>query len=103
MSSHATDPKVKAFVWDTPLLFETGLNQQCDVVVFVDAPLSSRLQRVKDQRNWDEAELLRRENLQWPLDRKRQLADYVISNTAEADQVRDQVRHVFSQILANTK
>jgi len=103
MAAHRGDEKIKAFVWDTPLLLETGLHQQCDAIVFVDAPLAERVARVKSQRGWDEAELLRRENLQWPLDRKREIADYVISNTAEANSVRDQVRQVFSQILANTK
>jgi hypothetical protein len=35
-----------------------------------------------------------------PLDKKREISDYVISNAAGADQVRDQVREVLSRILA---
>jgi dephospho-CoA kinase len=98
MAAKQDDPGVSAFIWDTPLLFEAGLNKQCDAVVFVDAPLSDRLARVQKQRNWDAAELARRENSQWPLDRKRELADYVINNSANADPVRDQVKRIFSQI-----
>ena len=45
-------------------------------------------------------ELARREFSQWPLDRKKDLADYVISNTADAGFVRDQVKDVLSRILA---
>jgi dephospho-CoA kinase len=103
MASHQNDPNINAFIWDTPLLFETGLNEACDAIVFVDAPLTERAQRVKDQRNWTPEELTRRENSQWPLDTKREIADYVISNAADADSVRDQVRRVFSLILANTQ
>ena len=32
-----------AFVWDTPLLFETGLASACDAVVFVDTPRAGRV------------------------------------------------------------
>ena len=98
----------EAFVWDAPLLFETGLNVRCDAVVFVDAPLEARLARVR-RRGWDAAELGRRENLQSPLDTKRRLSDDVVTNTANADagafgaeHVRDQVRQVLSRIFART-
>ncbi|HEY2587828.1 MAG TPA: dephospho-CoA kinase [Tepidisphaeraceae bacterium] len=93
------DPGTIAFVWDAPLLFEVGLNDQCDAVVFVDAPFEVRLDRVTRGRNWDEAELLRRENLQWPLDKKREIADYIVRNTADAGEARSQVRAVLSRIL----
>lgn len=112
MRRAASDPQVVAFVWDTPLLFEAGLNRDCDAVVFVDAPHDLRLERVHRSRGWDAAELARRENLQWPLDRKRRLSDDVVTNTADAgegspgppgaDPLRDQVRQVLSRILART-
>lgn len=99
MENMSGDEQMVAFVWDTPLLFEAGLNSQCDAVVFVEAPLSVRLGRVSRARGWDQAELLRREKLQWPLDRKREIADYVIENTAGAGEARDQVGPVLSRIL----
>jgi dephospho-CoA kinase len=100
MSAAAQDPTVKAFIWDTPLLFETGLDQECDAVVFVETPVSQRLARVSQSRGWDSAELARREKSQWALDRKREISDYVIRNTADAGFARGQVRDVFTQILA---
>jgi len=112
MNLAAQDPQIVAFVWDTPLLFEAGLNTRCDAVVFVDAPPEVRLSRVRHSRGWDAAELARRENSQWPLDRKRELSDDVVTNTADAgggdaappgaDPLRDQVRQVLSRILART-
>jgi dephospho-CoA kinase len=98
----ANNPGVVAFVWDTPLLFETDLHQQTDAVVFVDSPLETRLARVMQSRHWDAAELARRENSQWGLDRKRNFADYVISNTADEEFARGQVQDVLSRILAQS-
>ena len=46
MKQKAGDPQVIAFVWDTPLLFEVGLNVHCDAVVFVEAPAAVRTARV---------------------------------------------------------
>lgn len=97
MESAKDDGSVTAYVWDTPLLVETGLHRLCDAVVFVDAPVDVRLARVSG-RGWDEAELVRRENSQMPLDNKRQISDYVISNAADAASARSQVRLVFSRI-----
>jgi dephospho-CoA kinase len=99
MAAAADDPAVAAFVWDTPLLVETGLDERCDAVVFVDAPVAVRATRVRDRRGWDDQELARRENLQVPLDKKRSMADYVIVNTAEPEPIRSHVRKVLSQIL----
>jgi dephospho-CoA kinase len=103
MRQAANDPTVVAFVWDTPLLLETGLNRECDAIVYVDAPLEQCLQRVKNSRGWDEAELARREILQSPLDSKREIADYQVSNAADAEEVRRQVRHILSRILETPK
>jgi dephospho-CoA kinase len=99
MARAMDDPAVAAFVWDTPLLFETGLDKKCDAVVFVEAPQTVRLARVQGSRGWDAGELSRRENSQMPLDTKRKLSQYVLENTADADAVRSQVRAVLSRIL----
>jgi dephospho-CoA kinase len=101
MKEVADNPQVPAIIWDTPLLFEAGLSTQCDAIVFVEAPLSQRLKRVQEARGWDEAELGHRENSQWPLDKKREISDYTIDNTADAEFVRGQVREVLFRIISN--
>ena len=100
MAESARDPAVRAYVWDTPLLFETGLDSACDAIVFVDTPYDVRLERVKTSRGWDAAELDRREKSQWPLDKKRLTSDYVVDNTADAGHARGQVSDVLSRILS---
>ncbi|MEL7474196.1 MAG: dephospho-CoA kinase [Planctomycetota bacterium] len=71
-------------VIDAPLLFEAGLDEECDAVVFVAAPRAVRLERLRRDRGWDEHELARRERAQWPIERKREGCSHEIDN-AKAD------------------
>jgi len=102
MAQAANDPLILAYVWDTPLLFETGLNAHCDSVIFVDAPSELRNSRVREARGWGQGELEKREILQMPLDKKQDASEYVVVNTADAEELRRQVREVLSRILAVT-
>ena len=88
MSLHAADPNIRAFVWDTPLLFETGLNDQCDAIVVVDAPRDIRLERVESSRGWDDAELARREASQMDIALKRARADLLVDGSQSLDAIR---------------
>lgn len=69
-----------AIVIDAPLLFEAGVDAECDEVWFVDAPREARVERVRETRGWDENELARRESAQMPLDEKRRRSTRVIAN-----------------------
>ena len=69
-------------VFDAPLLFEAGLDRECDVILFVDTPRDQRLRRVI-ARGWDADELARREAAQWPLDRKKRASTHVLRNDGD--------------------
>lgn len=101
MLGHANDAQVKAYVWDTPLLYEVGMDRECEAVVFVDAHRDLRVERLRRQRGWDAGELDRREKSQIPLDKKRELAQYRVVNTADAVSTRRQVEAVLSRILVH--
>lgn len=92
------DPSVRAIVLDTPKLFETGLNELCDAVIFIEADWPVRVRRVADSRSWTEEELRRRENLQDPLDMKKSSADYTVINQAGIDVLKAQVERVLSSV-----
>lgn len=96
---YQSDPSCVAIVEDCPLLIEKKIDQDCDVVLFVNSSLENRLERVKTHRAWSADELARREKSQLPLDIKAQQADYVIDNNAGEDECLSHVRRVFSQIL----
>ncbi len=89
----------KAIVEDCPLLLETGIDKQCDALIFVETDFQTRLARVSQTRGWGPEELRRRDKSQMPLDIKRQRADYVISNDADEAHCLAQTRRVLSQII----
>ena len=93
------DASVLAIIEDCPLLLESGLDDSCDAVVFVDCPLPVRLQRLQQSRGWDEKELQKREQHQIPLDIKRRSADYVVDNGEPIENVRSRVKQLLNQIL----
>jgi dephospho-CoA kinase len=95
---YAADLRVKAIVEDCPLLFEAGLDAECDVVIFVRASSQTRLARVA-ARGWSEKDLADREKNQLGLDFKCSRADYVIDNDEGKDFTRKQVASVLSLIL----
>jgi dephospho-CoA kinase len=77
--------RFRAIVIDAPLLFEAGLDRECDTIIFVDAPADQRLRRVQASRGWSAEELARREAAQWPLERKRAASAHVVNNADGAD------------------
>lgn len=90
---------VSAVVIDAPLLFEAGLDRECDGVLFVDTPREQRLARLQATRGWDEAELARREKAQLPLEHKKAKSDVVVLNTGNVDDLRAQVARAYGLLL----
>lgn len=82
----------RTVVIDAPLLFEAGIQNECDEVWFVDAPRPQRLQRVKSTRDWNEAELTRRESAQLDLAEKRRRSTRIIPNDGDHADLRHHVR-----------
>ena len=69
-----------------PLLFEAGLTGLCSEVWLVDCDEDQQLQRLIARDHCSEAEARARITAQWPLARKRPLADALVSNRGEAGQ-----------------
>lgn len=103
MAAIEADSLVSAVVWDAPKLIEAGLHRLCDAVVFVETDAQIRQERLKSSRGWAETELRHREARQIPLDMKRSVADYIVTNNADMDQLRREVEQVFSRILNSRK
>ena len=73
-----------AVVLMIPLLFESGLERICSETWLVDCDESQQLQRLMARDQLSAAEAQARVNAQWPLAKKRPLADVLISNRADA-------------------
>lgn len=85
-----------AVVLDAPLLLEAGWGPLCDHVLFIDVSREQRLSRART-RGWSDAEFSSREAAQWPTEKKRQHADFVISNDGTEAELRSAVQKFWQQ------
>ena len=93
LSLHAKTPAVVLMI---PLLFEAGLESLCSEIWLVDCHASQQLQRLitRDGLSPDAAQA--RIAAQWPLSRKRDLADHVISNAGPPGAWHPQARELLT-------
>jgi dephospho-CoA kinase len=75
-----------------PLLFEAGLTDLCSEIWLVDCDEEQQLERLmlRDTLSQDDAQA--RMAAQWPLSRKRKLADVVIDNRGKEQSLKDQLQ-----------
>jgi dephospho-CoA kinase len=86
-----------AVVLVVPLLFEAGLETLCSEVWLVDCDETQQLQRLVARDGLGEADARARIAAQWPLARKRQLADVVLNNRGGPVQLAAQVEQALSR------
>lgn len=84
---------------DIPLLYETNCQAWINFVVVVYVPESVQLQRLMQRDSLTESEALKRIRAQWPIELKRQLADYVIDNSGTLAATQVQVDRLWQRII----
>lgn len=97
----AREQSARAVVVDAPLLFEAGLDKECDKIVFVESPRQLRLERLRSTRGWDEGELSKRENTQISLEEKQKRADHTITNDGGIGILRQRVLECWRRLLGS--
>jgi dephospho-CoA kinase len=85
------DPTARFVVLDAAVMLEAGWDDECDKLIFVDAPRPARLARVMSQRGWTDTELANREAVQMPAEKKKERADAVIDNGGQPEETSAQV------------
>jgi len=75
-----------------PLLFEAGLEGLCSEVWLVDCNEAEQLARLMARDQCNEADARARIAAQWPLSRKRALADVVIDNRGSSETLRGELQ-----------
>lgn len=89
-----------AVVLMIPLLFEAGLEGLCSEVWLVDCDETQQLQRLRDRDGLSESDARARIAAQWPLARKRPLADVVLDNRGGPDELALQVERAHASSLS---
>jgi len=74
-----------------PLLFEVGLEALCSEVWLVDLDEASQLERLLARDRLSSHEARQRIQAQWPLERKRRLADVILKNHGDLVELAQQV------------
>ena len=88
----------KLVAWEIPLLFETGMDREVDVVVLVDAPASIRLQRITKSRGLSEADATAVMAAQEPASEKRLRATFVVDNDGSPEQLAVRAGEVLARV-----
>jgi len=88
---YAANDRVRALVLDAPVMMESGWDELCEHIIFIDAPPPVRLRRAM-QRGWTQDDFAAREDAQETLEKKRARADFVIDNAKDPGYTRAQVQ-----------
>lgn len=86
-------------VYDIPLLFESGQQDQFDLTMVVTAPLDLRYERVQARNGWSRDEFERREAAQMPLREKAERADFILENQGTERELAAAVQTVYAKIV----
>ena len=85
-------------VLDIPLLFETGGDKRCDVVVVVSAPPGTQRARVLERPGMTEAKFQALAAKQMPDADKRARADFIVDSGQGYEAARAQVREILAHV-----
>jgi dephospho-CoA kinase len=90
----------KIVIVEAALHYEVHWNEAMDVMVVVNAPMTTRIARVMQRDSMDETAVRRRMANQLPLEEKVKHADYVIENTGDLAALDGEVARLISWLNA---
>ncbi|MBW7847973.1 MAG: dephospho-CoA kinase [Bacteroidales bacterium] len=88
-------------LYEAAILFEKGLENEFDKVIYVAAPESLRLQRLLKRDQSHEAAIRQRMQLQWKDEIKIPLSDYVLHNI-ELEELKQQILQLHSLLISSS-
>lgn len=83
---------------DIPLLFENGLDDQCDITLTIYVDESIQKARLMDRNGLTEAEAESRISSQMPLSSKRDRSDFVLDNSGTREDLYVQIEEFLTKI-----
>ncbi len=86
-------------IHEAALIYEAGADKGLDYIVFVDADEETRIRRVIERDGISRAEVSRRIDSQMPAEKKRELADFVITNDGDIKSLEKRVKFLFDLFL----
>ena len=95
------------FVVDAPLIIESGsyqyYNESNVPLILITSPESVRIERALARGNLSLDTIQDRIKLQWPDEKKREYADYIIENTSSLAKFESEIEKLIQKIINDTK
>jgi len=85
-------------VIDAPLLVERGEHHAMDKLVVVTSTQTQQIKRLKDRDGISPEEALRMLSSQMPLEKKIELADFVIQNEGSLEETKKKAKEIFKEL-----
>jgi dephospho-CoA kinase len=88
-------------IYDAALIVENNIHEWLDALIVVAADRPTQVERLIRRDNIDREDAVKRIESQLPIDRKVEVADYVIDNNGTLDDTLEQVERVYERIEHN--
>ncbi len=98
LKADAQKKGVGILVKEAAILFEAGGNRGLDAVVVVSADKALRIERAVKKGMGSREEIVRRMEAQWPQDRLKNLADYVVENNGTMVELEKNVKELYRKL-----
>ena len=85
-------------IYEAPLLFENQVHLWLRPVILVACDLATQKHRLRERDRLDEEEIQQHLKAQMSLEEKRKLADFIIENSGDLEELRRQVQEVWEKI-----
>ena len=88
-----------AAIVDAPLLFESGFDKECDIIIAVTAPREKRLERLLLRDNIPLEAIELRLSKQWNDEFYTKKTNFVIRNNDSLEDIAEQVKQIYNQLF----
>ncbi len=88
----------RPLVLDAALLLETGLDNVCDLIIFVEAGPEVKEERAR-LKGWPPGEVQKREGFQLPESRKKERAHFVVNNNSSKEETFRQLKDFWKKFI----
>ncbi len=99
LDTQRTEEHIAAIV-DAPLLFESGFDKECDVIIAVTAPRKKRIERLLIRDNISLEAIKLRLSKQWNDEFYTKKSNFIITNNGSLDEVADQVKSIYNKLFS---
>lgn len=90
----------RVVVFSAPLLVETGMHSAFELLLVVSVPVETQVERLLRERGMSEDQVRARIDAQAPLEEKEAVADVILDNEGNVEELEAQVERVWQELRA---